>query len=191
MHEVVFPVRVLKELGVENLIVSNSCGTMNIKHEPHNFMLINDHINLIGNPLIGPNLDLYGERFCDMSFAYDEDFRKMLKKYAEKQNITLYEGVYIAVTGPSYETPSEIKFFNKIGGDSIGMSTVPEVIVARHMNIRVLGLAFLSNWAAGLSKELLSDNDVRLAGLKGQDILLKLIEGFFEGIKENPESINK
>lgn len=188
MHEVVFPVRVLKELGVENLIVSNSCGTMNSKHEPHNFMLIKDHINLIGNPLIGPNLDLYGERFCDMSFAYDEDFRNILKKHAEKQNITLYEGVYVAVTGPSYETPSEIKFFSKIGGDSIGMSTVPEVIVARHMNIRVLGLALLSNWAAGLSKELLSDNDVRLAGLKGQETLLKLIEGFFEGIKENSDS---
>lgn len=182
MQSVVFPVRVMKELGIEVLIVSNSCGSINKNFEVNNFMVIKDHINLIGNPLIGPNLDIYGERFSDLSFAYDIEFRKIIKEVAEKKSIKVHEGVYLAVTGPSYETPAEIKFFNSIGADSIGMSTAPEVIVARHMSVKVLGLAFLSNFAAGVSNldDKIHDVEILSKWTKGQEILLSLIEGFVE-----------
>jgi purine-nucleoside phosphorylase len=161
MERVIFPVRVMKELGIDTLIVTNAAGGVNESFQPGDLMIINDHINLLGtNPLIGPNDAGFGVRFPDMSEAYSKRLRQLAKTTAEELSISVQEGVYTAVTGPSYETPAEIRFFRTIGTDAVGMSTVPEVIAARHAGIEVLGISCISNLAAGMLDQPLSHDEV-------------------------------
>ncbi|MCD6576752.1 MAG: purine-nucleoside phosphorylase [Anaerolineaceae bacterium] len=146
-----FPVRVMIRLGIEVLIVTNAAGAVNPNYKPGEIMLIKDHISLIAmaglNPLRGPNIDEFGERFPDMSQPYDVELIKAAKEVAKEKNITLQEGVYICLAGPSFESPADLRFLQTIGVDAVGMSTVPEVITARHANLRVLGLSGISNKA--------------------------------------------
>lgn len=152
MALVTLPVRVMQALGIETLIVTNAAGGLNPAFRPGDIMLIRDHINLVGmtgfHPLWGPNLDALGPRFVDMSQAYDPDLRALARQVAAEAGIVLHEGVYVSLAGPSFETPAEIRFLRLIGGDSVGMSTAPEVTVARHGGTRVLGFSGISNVAA-------------------------------------------
>lgn len=151
MAEVTLPVRVMKRMGVEILIVTNAAGAIHPDYEPGDVMLITDHISLVGmtgfNPLRGPNLDAFGPRFPDMSQGYDRDLMNMAREAATEKHILLREGVYAGLSGPSFETPADLRFLRAIGADAVGMSTVPEVIVARHAAMRVLGLSGISNKA--------------------------------------------
>lgn len=146
-----FPIRVMQRLGVESLIVTNAAGAIHPDYLPGDVMLIVDHINLVGmagmNPLRGPNLDEFGERFPDMSQPYDHNLMEICRQAAVEAGITLWEGVYIWLAGPSFESPAELRFLRTIGADAVGMSTVPEVIVARHGKMRVLGISGISNKA--------------------------------------------
>ncbi len=146
MQEIVFPVRVMHALGARTLIVSNACGGMNPLWKPGELMLLADHINLLGDsPLIGPNDDSLGPRFPDMSQPYDEELRAVARTVASELRIVLREGVYVAVTGPNLETRAEYRFLRGIGADVVGMSTVPEVIAAVHMSMRVLGVSIITD----------------------------------------------
>ncbi|KAB2333748.1 purine-nucleoside phosphorylase [Cytobacillus gottheilii] len=159
--KVTFPVRVMKELGVEILIVTNAAGGVNESFTPGDLMLISDHINNMGsNPLIGPNDSKLGVRFPDMSEAYAKDLRKAAKEIAQQLNINVKEGVYVGNTGPTYETPAEVRLLRVLGGDAVGMSTVPEVIVARHAGLKVLGISCISNMAAGILDQPLNHEEV-------------------------------
>lgn len=149
-----FPVRVMQALGAGTLIVSNAAGGVNLTYRPGDFMLIRDHLNLPGmvgaNPLLGPNDERFGERFPPMARAYDLKLRGLARKVAASlPELTLHEGVYAMVSGPSYETGAEIHFLRIVGADAVGMSTAPEVVVARHMNMRVLGISLITNPATG------------------------------------------
>lgn len=153
LEVVTFPIRVMKALGCQGVLVTNAAG--GIGFGPGTLMAISDHINLTGqNPLIGANLDDFGPRFPDMSNAYSKDYRQTAHQVAQKLGIKLDEGVYIGVTGPSYETPAEIRAFKTMGADAVGMSTVPEVIVAAHSGLKVLGISAITNHAAGFQDEL-------------------------------------
>ncbi|MBK7179898.1 MAG: purine-nucleoside phosphorylase [Chloroflexi bacterium] len=149
--QVVFPVRVMHALGIQTLIVTNAAGGINRAFSPGDLMLIKDHLNFVGiagsNPLRGPNDDQIGPRFPDMTQAYDPGLRQMAKTTAVSQHLTLHEGVYAYVAGPSFETPAELRFLHAVGADAVGMSTVPEVIVARHAGMRVLGISSITNKA--------------------------------------------
>jgi purine-nucleoside phosphorylase len=149
MAEITFPVRVMQVLGIEMLIVTNAAGGLNPQFQAGDVMLIKDHINLIGmaglNPLRGPNLHQFGPRFPDMSSAYDVDLRALATDVATEKDVPLQEGVYICLAGPSYETMADLRFLRTIGADAVGMSTVPEVTIARHGGTRVLGLSGISN----------------------------------------------
>jgi purine-nucleoside phosphorylase len=151
MAEVTLPVRVMQRLGVKTLLVTNAAGAINPDYEPGDVMLITDHLSLVGmtgfNPLRGPNLAELGPRFPDMSKAYDRAYMDLARQAARKHNIALHEGVYAGLSGPSFETPADLRFLRVIGADAVGMSTVPEVIVARHGGTRVLGLSGISNKA--------------------------------------------
>ena len=175
MAEVGLPVRVLQRLGIEILIVTNAAGAVNPGYEPGDVMLIKDHVNLIGmaglNPLRGPNLDVFGPRFPDMSQPYDRALGGMARKVAESENLLLHEGVYISLAGPSFESPADLRFLRGIGADAVGMSTVPEVIVARHGGTRVLGFSGISN-KANLDGDTVTSHEEVLAA--GQLIVPKL-----------------
>jgi purine-nucleoside phosphorylase len=151
IHEVTFPVRVLCTLGIRALMVTNAAGGLNKAYRAGDLMLISDHINMLGlvgnNPLLGPNDDSIGSRFPDMSAAYDRKFRALAKQVAEREGFTLREGVYVGLSGPSFETPAEIRMLRILGGDAVGMSTTSEVIVARHAGLRVMGVSVISNMA--------------------------------------------
>lgn len=151
MGEITLPVRVMKALGCDKMIVTNSAGAINPDYQPGDLMLIKDHINIIGmggaNPLKGPNLDEFGVRFPDMSQPYDRELLKLAREACEEAEMPYQEGVYVALAGPSFETPAELRFLRGIGSDVVGMSTVPEVIVARHSGMRVLGVSGISNKA--------------------------------------------
>ena len=151
MGQGTFPVRVMQRLGVEVLIVTNAAGAINPDFSPGDIMLITDHISLVAmaglNPLRGPNLDELGERFPDMSRAYDRDLLDLARKVALEQGVALHEGVYVCLSGPSFETPADLRFLRIIGSDAVGMSTVPEVIVAHHGKMRVVGFSGISNKA--------------------------------------------
>ena len=161
MRAVTFAVRVLGMLGIKQLVVTNAAGGVNPRFKPGDFMLISDHISsFIPNPLVGPKWKDAGTRFPDMSQCYSLRFRQIAHQCAKQLKLRLREGVYVAVSGPSYETPAEIWMFRQLGGDAIGMSTVPEIIVARQMGLECLGISVITNMAAGLSKRPLSHAEV-------------------------------
>ncbi|KGN97949.1 purine nucleoside phosphorylase [Porphyromonas gingivicanis] len=145
MEQVTFPVRVMKLIGVETLFVSNAAGGINSTFRVGDLMIIRDHINNLPNPLIGPNKEEFGVRFPDMTRAYDRELIAKAERIAQEEKIELKKGVYVGLTGPSYETPAEYRFYQLGGGDAIGMSTVPEVLVARHAGIRVFGMSVITN----------------------------------------------
>lgn len=181
MGQVVLPVRVLQRIGVEILIVTNAAGAVNPNFSPGDLMLITDHINLIGmaglNPLRGPNIDEIGTRFPDMSRAYDPTLIDLGRKVAAEENIKLQEGVYISLAGPSFETPADLRFLRIIGADAVGMSTVPEVITARHGGTRVLGISGISNKANLDGETLTTHEEVLAAGERMAPLLTTLIRG--------------
>ena len=145
MSQVTYPIRVMKLLGVKNLLVSNAAGGINETFKIGDLMIIRDHINMMPNPLIGPNDEAFGTRFPDMTRTYDRAFISRMETIADQHGIPLKKGVYVGLTGPSYETPAEYAFFGKAGGDAVGMSTVPEVIIARHAGLRIFGMSVITN----------------------------------------------
>lgn len=181
MHTVTFPIRVLKLLGVEKLIVTNAAGGVNTNFKPGDLMIINDHINFSGtNPLIGANLKEFGPRFPDMSSAYCKELIDTAKDVAKHLGIELKEGVYFMMTGPSYETPAEIRMIRTLGGDAVGMSTVPEVIVANHSGMKVLGISCITNMAAGILEVPLSHEEVIETSNLVKDKFKNLVSGIVE-----------
>ena len=168
MAEATLPVRVMQRLGIQILVVTNAAGGVNPAYQPGEVMLISDHINMVGmnglNPLIGPNLEEFGPRFPDMSQAYDRSLRTIARQVAEENRIVLHEGVYIGLSGPSFETPADLRFLRMIGADAVGMSTVAEVTVARHGGMRVLGLSGISNKANLDGNTITSHEEVLEAG---------------------------
>ncbi len=180
MCDVVYPIKVLKALGVKTLILTNAAGAVNESFHPADLMLITDHLNLMGtNPLIGQHDVDCGERFPDMSEIYKKDLIDLASKCAKKLNIDIQKGVYAAFTGPSYETPAEIKMARLLGADAVGMSTVPEAIVANASGIKVLGISCVTNSASGTSAQTLSHKEVvqTAARAKGdfKGLLLEII----------------
>jgi purine-nucleoside phosphorylase len=162
MEDVALPVRVLGLLGVKTLFVTNASGGINPDYHPGDLVIIADHINLSGrNPLVGPNLDELGPRFPDMSEAYPRDLAERLRVAGAKHGVKMKTGVYCWLLGPTYETPAEIRMLGQLGGDMVGMSTVPEVIAAAHMGMRVAGVSCITNYAAGLRPEKLNHADVK------------------------------
>jgi purine-nucleoside phosphorylase len=161
MHEVMFLARVIGRLGIRQLVVTNAAGGINTSFKTGDLMLIADHINFMGaNPLRGPNLDELGVRFPDMTEAYPESLRNLAREVAKPIGITLQEGIYLALSGPTYETPAEIRAFRTLGADAVGMSTVPEVIAMSQMQIPVLGISCITNMAAGILKQKLTHQEV-------------------------------
>lgn len=186
MAQVVLPVRVMQRLGIEILIVTNAAGAVNPGYNPGDLMLINDHINLVGmaglNPLRGPNLDDLGSRFPDMSQAYDKALMELTRKTAEEQKMQLHEGVYICLSGPSFESPADLRFLRIIGADAVGMSTVPEVIAARHGGTRVLGISGITNKSNLDGKNPPIHEEVLEAGQKIAPKLTALIRGVLSSL---------
>ena len=161
MTDVVFPARVLARLGVGAVLLTNAAGGVRLSFRPGDLMLMTDHINAFGtNPLMGVNEDTLGPRFPDMSNVYDPELRRIVKAEARRLRIPLREGVYVGLTGPSYETPAEIRAWRKLGVDAVGMSTVPEAIALRHAGVRVLGISTITNMAAGILKKPLDHTEV-------------------------------
>ena len=179
----VFPIRVMNSLGCEKIIITNAAGGCNTSFKPGDLMIINDHINFtLRNPLIGKNYEELGSRFPDMSQAYDRELIEISKKAGSDLNIELKEGVYMWTTGPSYETPSEVKMAQIIGVDAVGMSTVPEVIVARHGGMRVLGISCITNMASGILDQPLNHQEVIETSEKAKDDFIKLIKEIIKNI---------
>lgn len=177
MQEVTFPFRVMKLLGIKTLLVSNAAGGINTTFKVGDLMIIRDHINMMPNPLIGHNEEDFGPRFPDMTRAYDRDLIKRMEEIAAKKQVSLKKGVYVALTGPSYETPAEYAFYGKAGGDAIGMSTVPEVIVARHADIRVFGISVITNEGYHFADDFVNDGaDVIAAANKAAETMSSLFE---------------
>ena len=161
MSDVIFPARVLARLGVRAVVLTNAAGGVRLSFRPGDLMLISDHINLFGtNPLIGINDDDLGPRFPDMSTVYDPALGRVLQTAAAKLRVPLKRGVYLGLTGPSYETPAEIRAFRKLGADAVGMSTIPEAIALRHAGVRVTGISTITNMAAGILKKPLVHTEV-------------------------------
>ncbi len=161
VQQVTFPVRVFARMGVGAVIFTNAAGGINLEYDKGALVLIRDHINLQGqNPLVGPNEDRFGVRFPDMTDAYSRRYREIAQNAAHRLGKNLSEGVYAALLGPSYETPAEIRYLRTIGADLVGMSTVPEVIVARHMGLKVLAISCVTNMAAGILDQPLSSDEV-------------------------------
>ena len=181
MKDVTLPVRVMQKIGVKTLIVTNAAGGVNLGYHPGELMVIGDMFSMTAqNPLIGPNLDAFGPRFPDMSCAFDKELRALAHECANEQGFALREGVYVQMTGPTYETPAEIRMLRTLGADAVGMSTVPEVIVARHGGMRVLGISCITNMAAGILDQPLNHAEVTETAnrVKGQfrNLLDRIIE---------------
>ena len=179
--EIVFGVRAIALWGVQDFLITNAAGALNRKFSPGDLMLITDHINLQGdNPLVGPNLDELGERFPDMTEAYDPNLRSSLLHSATEVGLSLQQGVYVALKGPSYETPAEIRMLGVIGADAVGMSTVPEVIALNHMGRRAAGLSCITNMAAGMLDQKLVHDEVleitQLVKRKFGQLMIRFLE---------------
>jgi purine-nucleoside phosphorylase len=178
LQTVTFATRVVARLGVRTLILTNAAGGINLAFTPGTLMLMDDHINLMGsNPLVGPNEDRFGPRFPDMSEVYSKRLRALAGDTARAHGISLAHGVYVALHGPSYETPAEIRYLRTIGADAVGMSTVPEAIVARHMGLDVLGISCISNMAAGVLPKPLVHDEVMEVARRVRGVFATLLEG--------------
>lgn len=184
MEKVVLPIRVMVKLGIEALFVSNAAGGVNYDYKVGDLMIIKDHINLLPNPLIGPNLEEFGPRFPDMTRPYDLKLIRLAEELSVECGIELRKGVYLASTGPTYETPSEYKYFRTIGADAVGMSTIPEVIVARHSNVPVFGMSVITNEAHDDYAEDFENNgdDVVIAADRAADKMTTLFTKLIERI---------
>ena len=177
-RQVVSGIRLFAELGVRQVVLTNAAGGINLSYAQGALVLISDHINLQGvNPLVGPNDDRLGPRFPDMSEVYSKRLRALARQVAAEQGIVIDEGVYIAVLGPSYETPAEIRFFKTVGADLVGMSTVAEAIAARHLGLEVLGISCVTNVAAGLIEQTLSGEEVLAVGARVAGRFSQLLRG--------------
>lgn len=176
-QEITLPVRVLAALGVKTLVLTNACGGVNLSFRPGDLMLIADHINFSGaNPLIGPNLDAFGPRFPDMSDLYTASLRAAIREKAAAAGITLQEGVYAMYSGPNYETPAEIRMFRSLGADTVGMSTVPEALVAGQCGLQVVGISCITNMAAGVLPVKLSHAEVMETAAQVHDKFQNLLD---------------
>jgi purine-nucleoside phosphorylase len=174
--QVVFPIRALARLGIKAFIITNAAGGINSYFAPGDLMIITDHMNLTGqNPLVGSHDDRLGPRFPDMSEAYDKRFRELTKEAGEEMGLKLREGVYTVLSGPSYETPAEVRMLARIGCDACGMSTIPEVVACRQMGVRVLGISLISNLAAGISPHPLTHTEVMETGRRVADDFTRLV----------------
>ena len=179
LKTVTLPIRVMKALGVKTVILTNAAGGVNTSYEVGDLMLIADHINMTGcNPLTGPNDDALGERFPDLSAAYDRQLRSLAHAAAARIGFTLREGVYAQMSGPSFETPAEIRMLRSLGADAVGMSTVPEVIVARHGGLKVMGISCITNMAAGVLDQPLSHSEVIEAGRAAAGRISQFLQAF-------------
>ncbi len=179
----VYGIRVLRMLGVESVILTNAAGGINVSYKPGDLVLISDHINLLGqNPLSGPNDESLGPRFPDMTEAYSKAFRAIARETAGGLGLEMPEGVYVAVPGPSYETPAEIRYLRVIGADLVGMSTVPEAIAASHMGMRTLGISCVTNHAAGVVDQKLNHTEVLEVGDRMKDTLIELLRRLVPGV---------
>lgn len=178
LRTVTFATRVIARVGVHALILTNAAGGVNVQLTPGMLMVMDDHINLLGsNPLVGPNEDAFGPRFPDMSEVYSKRLRALADAVAREQELRIGHGVYVAVHGPSYETPAEIRFLRGIGADAVGMSTVPEAIVARHMGVEVLGISCITNAAAGVLPQPLNHDEVMAVARQVRGAFAALLEG--------------
>jgi len=176
LEEVTFPIRVLNLLGVRTLILTNAAGTLNIEFTPGSLMVISDHLNLIGdNPLRGQNDDRFGPRFPDLTNAYARELQDIVVNEANAMGLEIRRGIYAGLSGPSYETPAEIHMVRTLGADAVGMSTVPEAIVARHMNMRVVGISCITNLAAGVSDRPVDHSQVMATGERVQESFTELL----------------
>lgn len=176
-QQITLPIRVLAALGVKTVVLTNACGGVNLQFAPGDLMLIRDHINFSGaNPLIGPNLDAFGPRFPDMSDLYTASVRAAIREKAREAGIFLQEGVYAMYSGPNYETPAEIRMFRALGADTVGMSTVPEALVAGHCGMQVVGISCVTNMAAGVLPVKLSHEEVTEAASRVSAKFRKLID---------------
>lgn len=175
-QEVIFPIRVFARMGIKAVILTNAAGGINLGYSQGALVLLRDHINLQGtNPLVGPNDDRFGVRFPDMTHAYSRAYREIAREEAAKLKIPLHEGIYAALLGPSYETPAEIEYLRRIGADLVGMSTVAEVIAARHMGMNVLAISCVTNMAAGILDQPLSHAEVMETGERVKSIFEALL----------------
>lgn len=176
LEEVTFPIRTLKLLGVDTLILTNAAGGIDVQLTQGALMVISDHLNLMGvNPLRGPNDERFGPRFPDMSEVYSREMQEMVTEEAKGLGITVRRGIYAALTGPSYETPAEIHMLRAFGADAVGMSTVPEAIVARHMRMNVIGISCITNMAAGISEQAINHDEVMETGKKVREKFTQLL----------------
>lgn len=183
MEKVVFPTRCLAMLGIETLVLTNAAGSLKATNPAGSFLVIQDHINLMGdNPLKGPNIQKLGPRFPDMTNAYDKELGGLLEDCLKNNGATYNKGVYCAVSGPTYETPAEIRYLNIIGGDAVGMSTAPEVIAANHLGLRVSALSCLTNLAAGISPQELSHEEVTETAKKVESTFANVLKDFVSKI---------
>lgn len=178
---IAFPIRVLRALGVKNLVLTAAVGSLKPGLKPGNLVILKDHINLMGsNPLMGNHHPAFGEMFPDMNDPYDKALRREAVKLARKARVKAVEGIYTAVTGPSYETPAEVKVYRMLGGDIAGMSVVPETITARQLQLRVAGICWVSNFTSGISKKVLTHAEVLALGAKASVKLQAILEGLLK-----------
>ena len=176
MEEVVLPTRLMGMMGARKLLLTNAAGGINFDFAPGDFMLITDHISCFApNPLIGPNADEFGVRFPDMTSVYDEDLQAIIRNKAKEQRIDLKEGIYVQLTGPSFESPAEIRMLRTLGADAVGMSTVVEAIVANHMGMKICGISCVCNPAAGMNEQPLTHEEVQEASAKAAPLFEQLV----------------
>lgn len=183
MQQVTFPLYVFKALGCKALLVTNACGGLNPKFKPGDLMVITDHINILPNPLIGPNYEELGPRFPDMSQAYNPEYRQLALKVGRELGIDLQQGVYMAITGPTYSTPAELRMLIALGSDTVGMSTIPEVIVANYLGLKALGIACITDMALPDSLEPLTEQQVIDVANQTRPKLLKLVRGWLRQVE--------
>jgi purine-nucleoside phosphorylase len=187
-QQITFPIRVFGRMGIKAVILTNAAGGINLSYSQGALVLIRDHINLQGsNPLVGPNDDRFGVRFPDMTHAYAKSYRDIASTEAAKQGLTLHEGVYAGLLGPSFETPAEIEYLRRIGADLVGMSTVAEVIAARHMEIKVLAISCVTNMAAGILDQPLSHAEVMETGERVKTTFEALLRAVLPRIAKDVE----
>jgi purine-nucleoside phosphorylase len=189
MEDVVFPTRTVCGLGIQTLVLTNAAGGVNTRFRPGDLMVIEDHLNLMGdNPLKGPNLAQLGPRFPDLTEAYSKDCVEVFKQSARELGVELHAGIYAGLLGPTYETPAEIRMYRTLGADAVGMSTVPEAIAANHLGVRVAGVSCITNLAAGLSPQKLSHQEVMENSKIGADKLKKLLATVIPRLVHKPKT---